>query len=121
RPLDGANTAYTVKTNNYAVTGRFWNAHGAASLIRHGKVDRFVSENQPRIRKLDVPLSLVNRHPCSYTVLVNFMLRSPTPPEFVGFVSEYAETKADRIDPAFQWARPALEAAKDIFAQASRP
>ena len=71
-----------------------------------------------RVRELPAPLSLVNRHPCSYTVL-SHVLESVDAAEAGGvlrnLVLQYAEGRHTKIQARFQWAAGHIERTQALF------
>jgi hypothetical protein len=116
RILEERNVFAKIKTNNYAISGKVINNFGLTSILQHGKADKFFSEiGKFNIHEFQHPMSLVNRHPCSYTVLTQFMRASPDSSSLCELVRQYAETEIRNSDGNFLWAIPSIEKVKSIF------
>ena len=123
RPLEDPRThAAPVKTNNYAATGRLLRREPGLlqGLWTHSAAIRCVAERD-RVRKLPAPLSLVNHHPCSYTVL-NHVLGPVDQAEAGGvlrnLVLQYTEGRHAKMQACFRWAADLIERTKAVFREA---
>ena len=123
RPLENTRDyAAAVKTNNYAATGRL--LHREPRLLHdlwtHAAAIRCLGARR-YVREVPVPLSLVNRHPCSYTVL-SHVLESVSPAEAGGalrnLVRQYVEGRRTRMQACFEWAADYIERTKAVFREA---
>ena len=117
RPLEEPCVSGPVKTNNYAVSGEM--AKRLRAVWAHPRIVRLFKEQRPVATRLSRPLSLVNRHPCSYTVWKH-ALRDVEPAQ-VGvvlrrLVTHYGFARIDQpMDPAFSWAAPYIERVQQVF------
>ena len=117
RPLDEPGVSGPVKTNNYAVSGEM--AKSLRAVWAHPRIVRLFKEQGPVATRLSRPLSLVNRHPCSYTVWKH-ALRGVEHDE-IGIVlrrlvTRYGFARVDQpMDPAFSWAAPYIERVQQVF------
>ena len=109
-----------VKTNNYAFSGRL--AQERRAVWGHASIVRYVREIRPEFSRLDRPLSLVNRHPCSYTVW-KYALRGIRPAAggdargdaLRSLVGRYTSCAVGDIQPEFRWALPYIERTQQLF------
>ena len=116
RPLDEPAVSGPVKTNNYAFSGRLAQEHHA--VWGHGSIVRYVQETRPAFDRIDRPLSLVNRHPCSYTVW-KYALRGIRPADGADalrrLIARYTSLAVGDIQPEFRWALPYIERMHELF------
>lgn len=120
RPLDEEAVSGPVKTNNYAFSGRL--AQARRAVWGHASIVRYVRENRPVFDRIDRPLSLVNRHPCSYTVWKH-ALRGTRPADRADvlrrLVASYTSRAVGDIQPEFRWALPYIERTQELFRSVS--
>ncbi len=118
RPLQDDKAFSPVKTNNYAITGRFLREVGCniSAVQSHVAAAETLTAYIQHVTRLTETLSIVNRHPCSYLVLVEGL--EPKDAETLqDLVRGYASNMTGNALPnALQWVRPAVHAMQSIFA-----
>ena len=112
-----------IKTNNYAVTGRFLCSEPnlLPNIQAHGNAVRYFKSTNVNVLKLSKALSLVNRHPCSQLVLHN-NLRSMEVAEYESvlrtLIQQYVQGDHSTLQPSFRWAGAYISRAKAVFQDA---
>ena len=117
RPLDDRRAVSgPIKTNNYAITQAL--AKATPQMLSHASAVRYVRTSRPTYQTLSRPLSLVNRHPCSYTVwrnTLNGLATSGVPSVLRALVTRYLQLKSPLVQPAFRWAQIHLDQVREVF------
>ena len=119
RPLDDKQP----KTNNYAISGRLLQQERdlLATLLTHASAVRYMAEHAPPVARQSTPLSLVNRHPCSITVLRSVLQAvdpADTGPVLRQLVERYARPRPTALQPAFRWTAGYVDRVRDVFREA---
>ena len=120
RPLDDKQA----KTNNYAaVVGRLIRQERdlLPALLSHGGAVRYLADSAIPVARQSIPLSLVNRHPCSITVLrraLQAVDADDTGTALRKLVERYAGARRATIQPAFRWAADYIDRVRDVFREA---
>lgn len=119
----GDRTAFSaIKTNNYALTARYFERHDLDDALSHARAAETLSATLEGgcLEALDQPLSVANRHPCSYLVMTAVNESADGDPgRLVRLVSDYVAAPVD-LRPDFRWAAPHVARMKAIFAEVLR-
>ena len=110
RPLSDTDVASVIKTNNYCVSGRYLAEHGAASVLTHEAALRSLTGASVDRCEFEQTLSVVNRHPCSVTVMNRYEQSGDG--DFLKLVEAY-RTALPNFQPA--WAQPYAEQIVQLF------
>lgn len=105
-------------TNNYAVSPEFARLHGIAHVTQHWIADR--TFRTLRLRRLEAPLSVANKHPASVVFLERTLSGPPSASELRRVVSGFVrglEAIEDTELQGLEWARPHLEASGRHFSR----
>ena len=112
-----------VKTNNYALLGSL--VLQEPSLLdkfrTHGYAMHNIHSVESILQRMPMPLSLVNVHPCSQTVLrVSFPSRDCSEGVTIleALIKRYIHDDPEPIQITFGWAKEGISQAKDIFREA---
>ena len=109
-----------VKTNNYAITGSVIRETPEllTTMRHHGGAIRYMASTSLNVLKLRTPLSLVNRHPCSQSVLKGNLETSDLGENggiLKSLVKHYVYDDHTKIQTAFKWASHYISQSKAIF------
>ena len=113
--------SHIVKTNNYAVAGRFLcsEPERQSVVLRHGDADHYLKLADQPVIKLTTPLSMVNRHPLCQSVW-QLALRPTGICEWSDVLRKLAHVYIQRptLQPLFPWAHGYIDRTKAVFREA---
>jgi len=119
RPLSDETALSIIKTNNFALAEVFFDHYSLSDAHSHGHVIH--ASSKVKVEKLPFPLSIANRHPCSYTVLTNLLIDNPPEQEgrerLQALVQDYVRSSY-HLQPEFEWAVSHIAQVKEIFSHA---
>lgn len=107
--------------NSYAFTGRFFITRqlDVANIIQHAAKSASVFSEAGNIAcTINDVLSMMHRHPCSRQILTHIATSDPSPLVLRKLVKVYVQSAlAPDLAEEYRWAKPHIEASKDIFAE----
>lgn len=125
RPLHETGAYSLIKTNNYALSGELLSRQ--PQLLRglwgHLGAVRYLQAENPPVKTLSAPLSVVNRHPCSQLVLGRIMRSVGTEDAAVALwrlVKHYVNGPHTPLPAEYQWASRHIAGVRDVFYDALR-